>query len=198
MVKWIALGILGIFVLVGMGTCSFGVETYNSLVAEREMVKQKLSQVQNVYQRRNDLLPNLVEIVSGYAKHEHNTLTDVITARSKASAITIDPSKVTPKQLAAFQSSQGEISQALGRLMVVSEQYPNLKADTQFINLQSQVEGTENRIAVERREFNLAAQRFDTHIAIFPTMIIARAFAFVEYPYFQAEVGVEKAPKIKF
>src|SRR5574340_1120616 len=135
------------------------VSSYNGLVAMRENTKQRVAQVQNVYQRRADLIPNLVETVKGYAKHEHDTLTEVTNARARAAAVNIDPSKVTPEALAQFQKSQGELSSALGRLMVVVEKYPDLKASDNFRELQSQLEGTENRIAVERREFNMAAQR---------------------------------------
>ena len=195
MKKWAPLLIIGgivaiIFILVVSG--------YNGLVAMREQTKQKIAQVQNVYQRRADLIPNLVETVKGYAKHEHDTLTEVTNARTRAASINIDPSKVTPEMLAQFQKSQGEISSALSRLMVVVEKYPDLKASENFKELQSQLEGTENRIAVERREFNIAAQKYNTAILTFPRNILAGMFNFKEFPYFEAEKGAEKAPVVKF
>jgi len=195
MKKWTPLLIIGgLFLLFFILVAS----SYNGLVAMRENTKQRVSQVQNVYQRRADLIPNLVETVKGYAKHEHDTLTEVTNARAKASSVNIDPAKLTPDSLARFQRSQGELSSALGRLMVVVERYPELKANENFRELQSQLEGTENRIAVERREFNMAAQAYNTAILTFPRNIVAGIFGFREFPYFEAEKGAGKAPAVKF
>ena len=195
----IILTMLVISVIVAVSlVISWGVFAYNSMIGERELVHQKFSQVQNVYQRRADLIPNLVETVKGYAKHENKTLKEVVEARAKATSVTIDPSKVTPEQLMKFQESQGMLASALGKLMVVVEKYPDLKANKNFLELQSQLEGTENRITVERREANLAVQTFNTNIKIFPRNLLAGRYGFKEYPYFEAKKGAEKAPKVKF
>ncbi len=191
-IVWIV--ILG---LIFIGGCST-VGTYNSMVNKEENVKTTWSQVENVYQRRADLIPNLVEIVKGYASHEQGTFTAVIEARAKATSMTIDPSKATPAQLKAFSDAQGELSSTLSKLMVVVEQYPNLKANENFMALQSQLEGTENRIAVERKRFNEAAQGYNTYIRRFPANIFAGMFGFQSKAYFEAEEGANKAPKIKF
>lgn len=172
---------------------------YNKLVTAEEAVKSAWSQVENVYQRRLDLIPNLVETVKGYAAHESETLQKVIEARSKASQITLTPEVLNdPNAFALFQKSQGELSSALSRLMVVVEQYPNLKANENFLALQSQLEGTENRIAVERMRFNETAQVFNTLRRRFPTVFLANMMGFKEKAYFQAETGAEKTPKVKF
>ena len=194
----IVLGVSFLISVVVFLVVSWGMFSYNSMVAEQESVKQKWSQVENVYQRRLDLIPNLVETVKGYAKHENKTLKEVIEARAKATSITIDPSKATPEQLAKYQESQGMLATALGKLMMITEQYPNLKADANFRDLQAQLEGTENRIAVERREYTLVVQRFNAGIKSFPRNLIAGRYGFKEYPYFEAEKGAEKAPKVKF
>jgi len=186
-----------ILAVIFMGGCSV-VGSYNTMVNKNEEVKAAWSQVENVYQRRSDLIPNLVSIVQGYAKHESGTLTAVIEARSKATAITIDPSKATPAQLKAFTSAQGELSSALGKLMMVKEAYPELKANQNFLELQSQLEGTENRIAVERRRFNESAQGYNTYIRRFPNNIISNMFGFTERAYFEADANAKTAPKIKF
>ncbi len=171
---------------------------YNSLVSKEEFVKQKWSQVENVYQRRADLIPNLVNTVKGYAKHEKQTLTEVIEARSKATSVNIDANNLSTQTIQQFQSAQQGLSQALSKLMVVVERYPDLKANQNFMELQAQLEGTENRIAVERKRYNEAAQQYNTSIRRFPTVLIARMLGFKEYPYFKAEAGAEKAPEVKF
>jgi len=193
--SWIVLIIIA---LVLMGGCSKLTGTYNGAVSKQEAVNTAWSQVENVYQRRADLIPNLVEIVKGYAAHEQGTFTAVIEARAKASSITIDPSKATPAQLKAFTDAQGELSSALSRLMVVVEQYPNLKANENFMALQSQLEGTENRIAVERKRFNEVAQEYNTYIKRFPNNIILGFFDFPARAYFEADKGANKAPEVKF
>lgn len=187
-----------VIALIFMGGCSTIVGKYNGMVSKDEAVKTAWGQVENVYQRRADLIPNLVNTVKGYAAHEQGTFTAVIEARSKATSITIDPSKATPAQLKAFNDAQGELSSALSRLMVVVEQYPNLKANENFMALQSQLEGTENRIAVERKRFNEVAQDYNTYIRRFPNNILAGMFGFQSKAYFEAEEGAKKAPKVEF
>jgi LemA protein len=171
---------------------------YNTMVTMEENVENAWGQVENQYQRRMDLIPNLVATVKGYATHEQNTLTGVMEARAKASQITIDPSKATPEQLAAYQSAQGELSQALGRLMAVAENYPNLKANENFRQLADQLEGTENRITYARNLFNDTAKEYNATIRRFPGNIVAAMFGFERKPYFEAEAGAEKAPKVEF
>jgi LemA protein len=187
----------GIAVIAAMVAMWF-IGTMNSLVGLDEGVKQSFSQVQNVYQRRMDLIPNLVESVKGAASFEKGTLTAVIEARAKATQVTVDPSKVTPAQLQQFQASQGQLSSALGRLMVVSEQYPELKANQNFLDLQKQLEGTENRITVERMKFNQTVQGYNSTIRSFPTSFVASFKGMAEKPYFEAEAGANKAPSVKF
>lgn len=172
--------------------------SYNSMVEMDEGVTANWQQVENVYQRRMDLIPNLVNTVQGYADFEKSTLTQVVEARAKATAIHVDPSKLDAASLQKFQSAQGELSGALSRLMVVSEQYPNLKANESFIALQAELEGTENRIANERRKFNDAAQQFNTYIRRFPKNIYAGLFGFERRAYFEAAEGADKAPTVKF
>ena len=172
--------------------------SYNSMVTAEENVETSWAQVENQYQRRADLIPNLVNTVKGYAAHESSTLEAVIDARSRATQITIDPSKATPEQLLAFQNAQGELTQALGRLLALSESYPDLKANQNFLELQSQLEGTENRITVARNAFNEAARQFNSMIRRFPGNIVASMFGFEKKPYFEAEQGAEKAPKVEF
>lgn len=192
---WIVLIVVA---LVLVGGCSYVKGKYNGMVNKDEAVKTAWSQVENVYQRRADLIPNLVNTVKGYAAHEQGTFTAVIEARAKATSITIDPSKATPDQLKAFSNAQGELSSALARLMVVVEQYPNLKANENFMALQSQLEGTENRIAIERKRFNETAQGYNTYIRQFPNNIFAGMFGFQSRAYFEAEEGANKAPKVEF
>ena len=151
-----------------------------------------------MYQRRADLIPNLVETVKGYAKHEQETLEGVIEARANATKVTIDPSKMTPEDLKKYQEAQGEVTNALSRLIAVSESYPDLKANQNFLELQNQLEGTENRITVERNKFNEVARTYNTKRRTFPTNIIAGIFNFDEKPYFQAQEGADKAPKVDF
>ncbi len=189
---WIVvLGILAIIVL-------WVANVYNAFVAAEEEVESAWAQVENQYQRRSDLVPNLVATVKGYAAHEQETLEGVVEARAKATQITIDPTNATPEQLAAFQAAQGELSQALGRLLAVAENYPDLKANENFRDLQSQLEGTENRIAVARQLFNESARKFNTAIRRFPNNIIAGICGFEKKPYFEAEEGANKAPKVEF
>lgn len=189
---WIVvLGVLAIVVLWGVGR-------YNEMVTAEENVETAWSQVENQYQRRMDLIPNLVETVKGYAAHESETLEGVIAARAKATQVVIDPQNATAEQLAAFQSAQGELSQALGRLMAVAESYPDLKANENFLSLQSQLEGTENRIAVARNNFNEVARSYNTMIRRFPSNIVAGMFDFEKKPYFEAQDGADKAPEVKF
>ncbi len=172
--------------------------TYNNMVTKSEAVKAQWSQVENVYQRRADLIPNLVNTVKGYATHEKETLEGVIEARSKATSVNIDANHLNPQMLQQFQKAQDGLSQALSRLMVVVERYPDLKANQNFLELQAQLEGTENRIAVERRRFNQKTQEYNTYIKMFPRNILANMFGFTAKPYFKAEKGAEKAPKVKF
>ena len=156
------------------------------------------AQVENQYQRRADLVPNLVATVKGYAAHEQQTLEGVVEARAKATQITIDPATATPEQLAAYQAAQGELSQALGRLLAVAENYPDLKANQNFRDLQAQLEGTENRITIARQMFNETAKAYHKTIRRFPNNILAGIFGFEKKPYFEAEEGASKAPKVEF
>lgn len=188
--------VVAIVVLFSIGGWVIG--KYNTLVTKQETVKSTWSQVENVYQRRLDLIPNLVSTVKGYANHENQTLIGVVEARAKATQTTIDPSNMTSEQLAQFSNNQQGLSGALSKLMVVMEAYPDLKANQNFRDLQAQLEGTENRIAVERKRFNDAAKDYNTYLRSFPTNIIGKMFSFDKYPYFQAEVGSEKAPVVVF
>ena len=171
---------------------------YNELVEEQEEVNQAWSEVENQYQRRMDLIPNLVNTVKGYAAHEENTLTEVITARSNASSITIQADDLNEENFARFQAAQDELSRGLGRLMAVAEAYPDLKANQNFQELQAQLEGTENRIAVARRNYNEEAADYNAEIRKFPTLIYAGWFGFEKKPYFQAATGADKAPTVQF
>lgn len=172
--------------------------SYNNMVNAEETTSAAWSQVQNVYQRRIDLIPNLVNTVKGMATSEKETFEAVINARAKATAVNVDASKLTPDQIKQFQSAQGELSQALGRLMVVSEQYPQLRQSEGFLNLQAQLEGTENRIAVERKSFNETVQVYNTMIRTFPNNIFAGMYGFAKKGYFEADAGAEKAPEVQF
>lgn len=177
----------------------WGVGQYNSLVVLDEQVNTSWSQVENQYQRRADLIPNLVETVKGYASHERETLEGVINARAKASQPIVQTGDgMTQEQLNQFQQAQGDLTSALNRLMVVVERYPELKADENFRQLQAQLEGTENRITTARMDFNNEAQQYNTKVRRFPTNIFAGLFGFHLRPYFQAEVGAEQAPQVKF
>ena len=171
---------------------------YNRMVELDESVTRQWAQVENAYQRRADLITNLVETVKGYANFEQQTLTAVIEARSKATGIQIDPSNLTPEAFQQFQSAQDQLSGALSRLMVVVERYPDLKANQNFLELQSQLEGTENRIAFERMKFNESTGQYNTYIRRFPRNIIAGIFGFNRKDYFQAREGAEEAPEVRF
>ena len=172
--------------------------TYNGMVTEDENVQAAWSQVENVYQRRADLIPNLVATVKGYAAHESQTLENVIAARSKATQITVDPANLSEEALAKFNAAQGELSNALGRLLMLTENYPDLKANQQFSDLQAQLEGTENRITTERMKFNETAKKYNTLIRKFPDNLIASMFGFEKKGYFEAQSGAETAPKVEF
>ncbi len=195
MKKWIIIG--GILLVVFLIYSSIS-GSYNKMVQKDEEVKAQWGNVENVYQRRSDLIPNLVSTVKGYANFEQKTLTDVIEARSKATQVKISPENLNKESLKQFQSAQGELSSTLSRLMMVVEQYPNLKANQNFLDLQAQLEGTENRIAVERKRFNDLAQEYNTLIRQFPKNIWANLFGFEKKVYFEAEQGAEKAPKVNF
>lgn len=188
------IAIVAIIVVLGI----YAVSSYNSLVTSEEGVKEALANVNTQYQRRMDLITNLVETVKGYAKHESETLQKVIAERSKATQATINIENADENSLKEFQNAQGEISQALGRLMVVAEQYPELKADQSFLNLQEQLEGTENRISVERRKYNEIVKDYNITVRRFPKSIMASIFCFDKFPSFTAEEGAEKAPKVSF
>lgn len=177
---------------------AWGVGCYNTFVTLQENVENAWGQVETQYQRRADLVPNLVATVKGYAAHEQATLVGVMEARAKATRMSIDPTNVTPEQLAAYQQAQGELSQALGRIMAIAENYPDLKASENFRQLADQLEGTENRIAYARSLFNESAKTFNTKIRRFPSNIIAAMFGFERKAYFEAEAGAEKAPKVEF
>jgi LemA protein len=190
--------LFALLIIVGISAGTYGVRTYNTMVKMDEEVTKQWAQVENVYQRRSDLIPNLVNTVKGYATHERETLEGVIEARAKATQVTVDPSKLDAASIQKFQETQGGLSSALGRLMVVMEQYPDLKANQNFRDLQAQLEGTENRITVERGRFNEAAQSFNAFIRQFPKNIVANFTGFQKKAYFEAEKGAEKAPVVKF
>lgn len=172
--------------------------TYNNMVNTRENVAAQWSNVENQYQRRLDLIPNLVSTVKGYAAHEENTLTEVINARAKATQMQISIDQLDETTLKKLNNVQSELSSALSRLMAISENYPNLKANQNFLDLQDQLEGTENRIAVERRKFNDVARNYNSYIRQFPRNILAGMFGFTPKPYFEANAGAENAPKVEF
>ena len=176
----------------------WGISSYNGLVSMDENVSNSWANVETQYQRRSDLIPNLVNTVKGYAKHESETLESVMAARSQATQVKIDPSNCTPQQLAAYQKAQGDVTTALGKLLAITENYPDLKANQSFLELQSQLEGTENRINVARKDFNDTAKKYNTSLRRFPRNIIASMFGFEKRNYFEAEAGAEKAPKVEF
>ena len=176
----------------------WGIGAYNSLVKNEEGVKSAWSQVENVYQRRADLIPNLVATVKGYATHESATLEGVVEARAKATQMTVNVDDLSEEKIAEFQKAQGELGSALGRLMAITEAYPDLKANENFRDLQAQLEGTENRIAVERKAYNQVAQEYNTSIRVFPRNIRASVFGFKVKGYFEAEEGAQTAPKVEF
>ena len=176
----------------------YGLTSYNSMVAQDEAVGTAWSNVENQYQRRADLIPNLVNTVKGYAAHEKETFDAVVSARAKATQTTISIDELTPEKMEAYQKAQGAVGSALSRLLAVTENYPDLKANENFQTLQAQLEGTENRISVERRKFNEVAKAYNTNIRRFPKNIFAGMFGFEKRPYFEAEEGSEKAPEVKF
>ncbi len=176
----------------------FGGCGYNSMVKLDEKVSEQWAQVENVYQRRSDLIPNLVNTVKGYANFEKDVLTSVTEARSKATSVNVDASKLSPESIQQFQAAQGQLTSALSKLLVVVEKYPDLKANQNFLELQAQLEGTENRISVERNKFNTVTQEYNTKIRTFPNNITAGMFGFSKKGYFEAEKGAEKAPEVKF
>ncbi|MBI4402651.1 MAG: LemA family protein [Deltaproteobacteria bacterium] len=195
----VTLVVLGSFLLAGIMLVMWGVGIYNGLVASNEQVNSHWSQVLNQYQRRIDLIPNLVETVKGYASHEKQTLENVVNARARVGQLTVTPEVLqNPQALRNFERAQGELSSALSRLMAIAENYPNLKANENFLQLQAQLEGTENRIAVERRRFNESVQYFNTRVRTFPHTLIARIGGFPPKAYFEAQPGAETPPKVKF
>ncbi len=171
---------------------------YNNMVTQDENVQAAWSQVENVYQRRADLIPNLVATIKGYAEHEASTLENVVSARAKATQVTVDPANLSEEAISRFNEVQGELSTALGRLLMIQENYPDLKASQNFSELQAQLEGTENRIATERMKFNEAAKAYNTMIRKFPDNILASIFGFGKKGYFEAQAGAETAPKVEF
>lgn len=192
---WIILAVIALILLLVYSSVK---NSYNSMVTMQEGVTAQWSQVENVYQRRSDLIPNLVSTVKGYADFEKETLTQVIEARAKATSVNVNPEKLDAQSLKNFQDAQSGLSSALSRLMVVVEKYPDLKANQGFLDLQAQLEGTENRITVERQKFNQTAQSYNTYIRTFPKNIFAGMFGFEKKAYFEAEKGAEKAPQVKF
>ena len=194
----IAIVIVGFLALVVFGIVSWGTKVYNGMVTMQESVTSQWGNVETAYQRRSDLIPNFVNTVKGAANFEQTTLTQVIEARAKATSVSIDPTKMTAENMQQFQQAQGQLSSALSRLMVVVEQYPELKATQNFRDLQVELEGTENRIAVERRKFNDIARVYNTFIRKFPQNFLAGMFGFQAKPYFEATEGAEKAPEVKF
>jgi LemA protein len=190
--------IVAFFGLIILGVVLWGTKNYNQMVTLQEGVTSQWGNVETQYQRRADLIPNFVETVKGAAAFEQETLTRVIEARANATKVTLDPTKMTAENMQQFQAAQGELSSALSRLMVVVEKYPELKATQNFRDLQVELEGTENRISVERRKFNEVALSFNTYIRRFPQNFIAGMFGFTVRPYFESMEGAEKAPQIKF
>ena len=191
MKKWIWIGVVAVVAI-------FFYATDNGFVNREEGLKSAWSNVETQYQRRADLIPNLVNTVKGYAAHESETLGAVTEARARATSINLSASDLTPERLAAFQQAQADVRSALGRLIAVAENYPDLKANQNFLELQAQLEGTENRIAVARKDFNAAAQRYNVAVRRFPSNLIAGLFGFEKKPYFEASEGADKAPEVQF
>ena len=188
---WIILGIVAVVLI-------WGVSSYNGLVKKDEGVSAAWANVESVYQRRADLIPNLVNTVKGYAAHESETLMEVTEARTKSTSITVDPSTATPEQMEAGMKSQDVVGAALGRLIAISENYPDLKANQNFLDLQKQLEGTENRIATERMKYNEKVRDYNTKLRRFPTNIIAGMFGFEKHVMFESTQGAEVAPVVEF
>ena len=191
MKKWIWIGVVAVVAI-------FFYATYNGFVNREEGLKSAWSNVETQYQRRADLIPNLVNTVKGYAAHETQTLNEVAEARARATSINLSADDLTPERLAQFQRAQAEVRSALGRLIAVSESYPDLKANQNFLELQAQLEGTENRIAVARKDFNAAAQQYNVSVRRFPANLVARMFGFGQKPYFESAEGAAAAPQVTF
>ena len=192
---WIVIAVVAVAVISLFGWVK---GMYNGMVEQEETVNKAWSQVENVYQRRADLIPNLVNTVKGYAAHESETLQGVVEARAKATQMTVNVDDLTEENIKKYQAAQGDLQQAIGRLLMLTENYPDLKANENFRDLQAQLEGTENRITVERQKFNEAAKEYNTNIRKFPTNIFAGMFGFEKKGYFEAQAGAEKAPEVKF
>ena len=192
--KYLPLALLALGVLLIFSMCG----SYNTAVKKDEGVKAAWSQVENQYQRRSDLIPNLVNTVKGYADFEKSTLEAVVQARASATQVKIDPTDLTPEAIQRYEQAQQGLSGALGRLLMVTENYPDLKANQSFLDLQKQLEGTENRISVERKNFNESVQDFNSHIRRFPTNLLVGIFGFSPKGYFQSQPGSDKAPEVKF
>ena len=188
---WIVLAVVAVLAV-------WGYSVYNGLVEKEEAVHGAWSNVETQYQRRADLIPNLVNTVKGYAAHETQTLNEVTEARARATSINLSADDLTPERLAQFQRAQAEVRSALGRLIAVSESYPDLKANQNFLELQAQLEGTENRIAVARKDFNAAAQQYNVSVRRFPANLVARMFGFGQKPYFESAEGAAAAPQVTF
>ena len=191
MKKWIWIGVVAVVAI-------FFYATYNGFVNKEEGLKGAWANVETQYQRRADLIPNLVNTVKGYAAHETQTLNEVTEARARATSINLSADDLTPERLAQFQRAQAEVRSALGRLIAVSESYPDLKANQNFLELQAQLEGTENRIAVARKDFNAAAQQYNVSVRRFPANLVARMFGFGQKPYFESAEGAAAAPQVTF
>lgn len=190
--------VIGVIIVIALLTVFPAIHTYNKMVRLDQNVKESWAQVENVYQRRSDLIPNLVSTVKGAANFEQTTLIKVIEARAKATQVTIDPSRMTQENLRQFQEAQGQLGSALSRLMVSVERYPELKANQNFLELQSQIEGTENRISTERRKFNEVTNEYNSQIRSFPSVLYASMFNFKEKPFFSADKEAEKVPTVQF
>ena len=186
--------LMAIVAIFSLTSCS----TYNGMVEKEEAVRSAWANVETQYQRRADLIPNLVATVKGYASHEESTLQAVVDARSKATSVKISMDELTPEKIAEYQKAQSAVTSALGRLIAVSESYPDLKANQNFLELQAQLEGTENRITVARKDFNTAVQAYNTSVRVFPANIIAMMFSFEQKPYYEADESAAVAPKVEF